>query len=158
MTEMNENDVASRVLVAYEPTAKGRAALMHAADIARDRRLPLTVVSVTECERTDSGCGRCRRSAIMWNYEMGELVEETLAEAAALLEEADLDAVEYVTARGDRSEAIEGAVAEAGADLVVVPFEQPRVLGMFSRRTLATRLAADPQLTVISVPAGPAPR
>jgi len=144
----------SGVLVAYEASASGRAALVHAAELARAHRIALTVLSVTPQERADFGCARCRQSAAMWNVEMADLAHENLLDAAELLERVGLATIDYVVGRGDPATSIAAAAARAGADLVVVPWKRLRILGVYRRRTLAARLDTDTDLTVRC---GPAP-
>lgn len=64
------------VLVEYEPSSRGRAALFHAVRIAR-----------------------CRQSPALWNREMRSLAEEALAEAAALV--GPSSATQYTIACGE---------------------------------------------------------
>jgi hypothetical protein len=74
-----------RVLVSYEPSPLGRAALLHAMSVARDAGADLMVVSVAAHERADAGCARCRESAAIWNREMRSLAVEAVMEAASLV-------------------------------------------------------------------------
>ena len=48
------------VLVPYESSADGQAALSHALDIARAAGVPLSVVAVVHHDPTNVGCSRCR--------------------------------------------------------------------------------------------------
>jgi nucleotide-binding universal stress UspA family protein len=113
----------NRVLVAYEPSAQGREALLHASGIARSAGVPLTVVSVATKVSVD-GCLRCRQSAVLWNREMRAIAREALAEAAELLGNAET--VSFDVAVGQPARAIGEAADRAGADLVVLPWERDR--------------------------------
>lgn len=146
-------DDCRRVLVAFEPSACGRAGLVHAAELARARGVPLRVLSVTPQEREGVGCARCRQSAAMWNVEMAEVAREELREAAELLAPMGLTSADYVVGRGDPASAIAAAAVRGEDTLVVVPWERSRTLGILPRRTLADRLDAVPGLTVRCGPA-----
>src|SRR5437764_3163760 len=73
-----------RVLVEYEPSPRGREALLHALGVARDIGANLTVVAVARKERVRLGCASCRANTAFWNQEMQTLAEEALAEAGGL--------------------------------------------------------------------------
>ena len=143
------------LLIAYERSKRGRAALMYGAQVARACGIPRTVISVTPQERSDVGCASCRQSAILWNVVMADLARENLLEAGRLLEPPGLGPIDYVIGRGDPAASIAAAATQAKADLIVVPWERPRTLGLFRHRTLAARLGADPALTVRSGPSTP---
>jgi len=138
-------------MVAFEPSARGRAALRFAGELASQAGKGLIVGVFAPLERLDVGCARCRHGAAIWNVEMGKVAHEELAEAARLLDPEGLS-VRYLTIRGDDVAAITGAAVEFGADLLVVPFQADRRLGIFPRRTLAQRLAGDGAVTVIAGP------
>lgn len=150
-----ERDTLGRIplLVLYDPTAAGRAALLDAAQHAHATGAPLTVITVTPQERINAGCARCRQSAAMWNAEMSEVAAEDLVQAGELLQPVGLETVDYVVARGDRQPAVAAAARRAGARAVIVPWERPRILGVFRRRTLAARLAQEG----VSARSGPRP-
>ena len=67
------------VLVTYEPSREGDAALSYALDIARAAGATLTVASVAPQERTDVGCAHCRASARAWNEQLRLLAHERLS-------------------------------------------------------------------------------
>ena len=120
------------VLVTYEASADGQAALSHALGIARAAEAPLTVVAVVPHERVDIGCARCRQSAVIWNRELSTIAKEELADAARLVGRSS--AVDYHVARGPRTRAISDAASRCGADLIVLPWRRPsRVRALFSR-------------------------
>ena len=138
------------VLVPYEATAHGQAALSHALGIARAAEAPLTVVAVVPHERVDVGCARCRQSAVIWNRELGTIAEEELAEAARLVGRSS--AVEYDVARGPRTRAISDAACRCGADLIVLPWRRPsRVRTLFSRDA-TERLSREGRWRVVVAP------
>jgi nucleotide-binding universal stress UspA family protein len=114
-------EIALRVLVSYRRDRQGRAALVHAVDVANRAGVPLTVVSVIE-EAPVVGCASCRHSAVLWNQELRDLAGEELAEAAGVA--AGAEAAEYVVGVGDPVGALADAAASSGADIVVVPWER----------------------------------
>lgn len=140
------------LLVLYDPTAAGHAALIHAAQHAHATGAPLTVISVTPHERVNAGCARCRQSAAIWNAEMAEVAEEDLVQAAKLIEPLGVGPADYVVGRGDRAPAVAAAARQARAGTVIVPWERSRILGLFRRRTLAARLAAQEGLSARTGP------
>jgi len=142
------------LLVAYEPSNRGHAALMHGAEVARACGIPMTVISVTPQERSDVGCASCRQSATLRNVEMADIARENLLEADRLLDPLGLGPIDYVIGRGDPAASIAAAAAQAKADLIIVPWERSRTLGLFRHWTLAAQLGTDPALTVRS---GPSP-
>jgi nucleotide-binding universal stress UspA family protein len=125
-----------RVLVSYESSARGRAALFHALGVAREAGVPLTVASVARKEPV-VGCARCRSNAVMWNRELRFLAEEDLTEAAGLV--GPSPAIDYEVALGDPPRALSEVAARSGADVIVVPSESHGRL----RRLFGTTLAAD---------------
>jgi len=137
----------------YEASAGGRAALRHAAAMARAQDRQLVVLASAPQAPVNSGCLRCRGSAGIWNRAMVEVAEEELEEARDLLAGAEPDDVRYVVGRGDLVRAITAAAADAGADCVIVPSEQPRRVPLPRRRSLASRLGTNRPFTVVSPPA-----
>lgn len=130
------------MLVLYAPTAAGRAALEDAAHRAEATSARLVVLSVTPRERVDIGCALCRQGAAIWNTEMAEVATENLAEAHARLKRMGFEADAYVVGRGDTAAAVADVALAASADMVVVPWERPRILGLFRRRTVAGKLTS----------------
>jgi nucleotide-binding universal stress UspA family protein len=118
-----ESPGCRHVLVSYEASADGRAALSHAEEIARAAGARLTVLAVAPREPV-VGCASCRQSAVLWNRELGLIASEELEEATSLL--GSSAAVEYRVARGERAHAIADAASEGGADLIVLPWQRPR--------------------------------
>lgn len=112
-----------QVLVVYESSVDGRAALSYAEGVASAAGAPLTVVAAVPHERVDVGCARCRQSAVIWNHELGEIANEELSEAAGLLDEST--AVGYDIARGAWTRAVADAAIRCGADLIVVASRRP---------------------------------
>ena len=128
------------VLVAYEPSREGDAALSYALDIARAASATLTVASVTPQERTDVGCAHCRASARAWNEQLRLLAHERLSTAAKIV--GDSPAVNYVAACGPERQVLAQAARRYEADLVVVPWRRAERL----RRVVRLSLAADLRL------------
>ena len=152
---MNQVSTSSCTLVVYEASTGGRAALMHAADLARVQRVPLVVLASAPQARVDSGCLRCRGSAGLWDLAMVEVAEEELQEARELLAGAEPDDVRYIVGRGDLVRAITAAAADFGADCVIVPSEQPSRVRLPRRRSLASRLSTNRPFTVACPPTAP---
>ncbi len=131
------NDRATRVLVLYEGTRNGRAALHHAYALARERELPLTVLATEPTESLEKGCLRCRPATARWNEALCEIAGEELDDARLVL--GDAEGVEYMSRRGRPSEAIARA-AECGTGMVVVVVAGRR--GPRLRRPVRLRAAA----------------
>ena len=106
------------VLVLYEGSRDGHAALRYAHALAREWEVPLTVLASTPIESLENGCLRCRPATARWNEAMCEVTEEELAAARSVLGNAN--GVNYLGERGRAREAIAIAVDACGADLVVV--------------------------------------
>jgi nucleotide-binding universal stress UspA family protein len=138
------------VLVTYEPSPHGRAALFHALGIARQAGVPLTVIGVAAKEPV-VGCAQCRQNASFWNCERQSLAEEDLAEAAGFV--GPTSGVDYAVAVGRRpAQAIGEAASRARADVIVLPCEPG---GPFRRRAsqrLAERLSRAGTWEVIVAP------
>jgi nucleotide-binding universal stress UspA family protein len=141
-----------RVLVEYESSAHGREALFHALEVARNADAELTVVAVATRELVGVGCARCRANAVFWNREMRYLAEEALGEAAELLGRSRT--VEYAIADGaDTRDAVAGAAAGCGADVIVVPSEPNGRFRRLVSSKLAEHLRRDGRWDVVVAPA-----
>lgn len=140
----------TRVLVSYESSARGRAALLHALGLAERAGVPLTVASGAR-RGPVVGCARCRSNAVIWNREMRLLAAEELAEATSLV--GPSVAVDYTVAIGDPVVALGQVAADSGADVIVVPWEPSgRIRRLFSVR-VAERLSRAGRWEVIVAPA-----
>jgi nucleotide-binding universal stress UspA family protein len=128
-----------RVLVTYEPSREGDAALGYALDIARTAGATLTVVSVTPQERTDVGCASCRASARAWNEQLRLLAHERLSTAAKTI--GDSPAVQYLAACGPERQVLAQAARQYEADIVVVPWRRAERLRRVVRLSLAEHLS-----------------
>jgi nucleotide-binding universal stress UspA family protein len=146
-----ERDVR-RVLVSYESSPRGRAALMHAIGLAGGYGADLIVASVATHERVDVGCARCRSSASLWNREMLAMAEESLAEAAGLV--GPSPAVEYRVAIGSPARAIAQAADESGADVIVIPWEKTGRLRRLLSPPVAEHLRDAGPWEIVVAPAG----
>lgn len=151
------------VLVAYEASREGHAALSYALDIARATGARLTVASVAPQERTDVGCAHCRASARAWNEQLRLLAHERLSTAATTI--GDSPAVHYLAACGPERQVLAQAARQYEADLVIVPWRRAERL----RRVVRLSLAEDLRLrgpwevviaprTASSAPPRPDPR
>ena len=128
------------MLVTYEPSREGDAALSYALDIARTAGATLTVASVAPQERTDVGCGHCRASARVWNEQLRLLAHERLSGAAKTI--GDAPAVRYLAACGPERQVLAQAARQHEADIVVVPWRRAERL----RRVVRVSLAEDLRL------------
>ena len=128
------------VLVAYEASREGDAALAYALDIARAAGARLTVASVAPQERTDVGCAHCRASARAWNEQLRLLAHERLSKAATTI--GDSPAVHYLAACGPERQVLAQAARQYEADIVIVPWRRAERL----RRVVRLSLAADLRL------------
>jgi nucleotide-binding universal stress UspA family protein len=138
------------VLVIYESSPDGQAALSHALGIAYAAGAVVSVVAVVPYESVKAGCARCRGNAAMWNHELGEIAQDELAEAARWIGRSS--SVEYDVARGPQVKAISDAAARSGADLIVLPWRRSsRVRARFSRE-LTERLSRDGHWRVVVAP------
>jgi len=138
------------VLVGFEPSQRGRAALLHALGVARQAAVPLTVVAVATQERVDVGCVRCRHSAALWNRELRALADEELAEAAKLV--GPVSWVRYKVTVGRGARAISEAADSSGADVIVLPSERPRRFRRSSYNGVVEELRRAGRWTVIVAP------
>jgi nucleotide-binding universal stress UspA family protein len=127
-----------RVLVTYEPSREGDAALSYALDIARAAGATLTVASVAPQERTDVGCAHCRASARVWNEQLRLLAHERLSKAAKTI--GDAPPVHYLAACGPERQVLTQAARQHEADIVVVPWRRAERLRRVVRQSLAEDL------------------
>jgi nucleotide-binding universal stress UspA family protein len=139
------------VLVSYEASPDGRAALSHAVGIADAAGARLSVIAVVPHEPTNVGCTRCRWNAAMWNRELELIAKEELAEAASLVGGAPV--VGYEVARGTQTTAIADAASRCGADLIIVPWRRPGRVRRMLARDLPELLRRDGRWQVIVAPA-----
>lgn len=109
------------VLVLYQPTRAGQAALADAEALAAQRDVALRVLVVRPFEREDVGCARCRQGAVIWNHELGEIVEEELEQARGLL---GARRTAYESVRGGVVESVAQVAARDGAAVIVIPAQR----------------------------------
>ena len=138
-----------RVMVSYESSARGRAALFYALDLAQRAGAPLTVVSVATQEPV-TGCGLCRQTAAFWNHERRSMAEEDLAEAARLL--GPMADVGYRVAVGRPVEVLDEVAGRVDADVVVLPWEASGRLRRLFSPTIAKGLRKAARCEVIVAP------
>ncbi len=129
-------DVRS-VLVSYEPSRAGDAALTYALEVARETGATLTVTSVAPQERTDVGCASCRAKARSWNEELRRLAHQRLSTVASTI--GDSPDVRYLAACGPKRQVLAQAARQCGADTVVLPRQRAESL----RRVLHLSAVAD---------------
>ena len=140
----------SRVLVSYEPSRHGRAALWHALSVARAAGATVTVATVVPQERTDAGCTHCRATASAWNEQLRALAHEWLSEAAELV--GDSPSVRYLAACGPERQVLTLAARKDDVDLVVVPWRRAERARRLLRRSLAERLRGHGRWDVVIAP------
>jgi nucleotide-binding universal stress UspA family protein len=122
-----------QVLVRYEDTPRGLAALEHARVLAEGRGALLMVVAVAPHEVNHGGCAICRSTAGMYNRQMDEVAEEEISAAATHIEVCDR--VEFVVAKGGGFMRAIGEVAvQRGARTVVLPAPRGGRLARLFRR------------------------
>lgn len=126
------------VLVAYEDSREGGAALCYALDIAWAAGATLTVASVAPQERTDVGCARCRASARAWNEQLRMLAHDQLSAASKSI--GDSQDVRYLAACGPERQVLAEAARQHEADIVVVPWRRAERLRRVVRLSLAEDL------------------
>lgn len=138
------------VLVWYEGTADGRAALEQAHELAATRGANLTVLTIAAHERV-IGCGRCLQGTVLWNIEMEKIAADELTEARRILD--GVTAVTYQLAVGDPAELISETATRSGAQAIMIPRQRNRRLDPPHRRHIARKLAARGPWQVISAEA-----
>jgi hypothetical protein len=122
-----------QVLVRYEDTPRGVAALEHARVLAERRGARLAVIAVAPHEATRGGCAICRSTAGMYNRQMDEIAEDEISSAATHIEVCDL--VEFVVAKGGTFMRAIGEIAvQRGAGTVVLPAPRGGRLARLFRR------------------------
>jgi len=108
----------AHVLVVYEPSRRGEAAVRHAAKIATKAGARLSVVTVAVVEATDCHC--CDTRSVYWNQVVRELAEDELAGARDVV---SLNAAaDFRVVSGESlPSAIAREAEQGGADMVVMP-------------------------------------
>ncbi len=114
------------VLVSYERSHAGDAALSYALEVARETGATLTVASVAPQERTDVGCAHCRAGARAWNEELRRLAHQRLSTLASTI--GDSPNVQYLAACGPRHQVLAEAARQCDADTVVLPRQRAEAL------------------------------
>jgi len=122
-----------KVLIRYEDTPRGVAALEHARALADARGARLMVVAVAPHEVNHGGCAVCRSTAGLYNRHMDEIAEEEISAAATHVEACDR--VEFVVAKGGSFNRAIGELAlQRGARTVVLPAPRgSRLARLFGR-------------------------
>ena len=122
-----------QVLVRYEDTPRGLAALEHARVLAEARGARLIVVAVAPHEVNHGGCAICRSTAGLYNRHMDEIAEEEISAAETQLGVCDM--VEFVVAKGGSFRRAIGELAvQRGARTVVLPAPRgSRLARLFGR-------------------------
>ena len=106
------------VLVLYEGSRRGAAALERAAETAARTHARLTVVAVAVLERAEARC--CDTRAGYWNQVVQELAAGDLDQARSLV--GDGSSAEFKVMTGDSVlDVVALEARRSGADLVVVP-------------------------------------
>ena len=128
----------ARVLIVFEQTANGRAALRSAVGRARREGAELTVLRTMPNDDVRMGCASCRHGAAIWNREMRYDAEEALCEAREVV--GDDASVTYAIARGQGAREIARAAQIARADLIVFASPRPRRLPRLGFVPIADRV------------------
>ena len=134
-----EDGYVRSVLIWFEDSAEGRAALAQAQELAQDWLARLTVVTVATHERV-IGCGRCLQGTVLWNLEMKKIAHEELVQAGRILDGAD--DVSYQLLVGDPAEVITDAGSRADAQVIVLPWHRESRLSPPNRRHVAEQVGA----------------
>jgi nucleotide-binding universal stress UspA family protein len=108
----------ARILVLYENSRRGAAALEQAAALAAREGALLTVVVVAVTEPEDASC--CDTRAVYWNGIVRELAAEDLGRARALLRAGTTAEFKVVTARSIPT-ALAIEAERSRADMILVP-------------------------------------
>lgn len=141
-----------RIMVRYQSSEPGRAALIHALTLARQRDALLAVVTVAT-RAPITGCASCRHSAVIWNREMRAIAREDLDEAATLV--AGRPDVHFTVVTGEPAKAIADAATRWGTDTVVIPPEpRGRLRRLLSARTGDSLRKLGPW-EIVAAPAAP---
>jgi len=140
----------SSVLVSYEPSRAGDAALSHALELARENRASLTVASVAPQERTDVGCARCRANARAWNEQLRLLAHQRLSTAARTI--GDSHDVHYLAACGPKRRVLAQAARQCGADIIVMPLPRAEPLRRLLRLSAVEDLSRRGSWQVVTAP------
>lgn len=135
------------VVVWFEDTPAGQAAVLLAREIAEAASAKLTVLTFAPRERV-IGCGRCISGTVLWNADMIEIAQEELEEAQGLL--CSCSDVTYEMVVGRPVPAIVGGARAHAADVVVVPWRRPSRIAAFRRRSVIEKIreAGDWQLVI----------
>jgi hypothetical protein len=112
------DSLPKRILVLYENSSRGTAAIEQAAEAAAQARASLTVVVVAVTEREDAGC--CDTRAGYWNGVVRELASADLQRARSLLGDGTPAEFTVVTERSVLA-ALALETERSRADMVVVP-------------------------------------
>jgi nucleotide-binding universal stress UspA family protein len=140
VTVLRNNQVVARcdprhVLVLYEGSRRGAAAVERAAETAARTHARLTVVAVAVLERADARC--CDTRAGYWNQVVQELAASDLDQARSLV--GDRASAEFKVLTGDSVlDAVTREARRSGAELVMVPSD--RGIFPWSRARRARRL------------------
>lgn len=146
-----DGEEVGSVLVWFEDNREGRAALLHAYEIAEAEGEDLTVLTVATQERV-AGCGVCMSGTVLWNHEMKKIAREELAVARRMLDGASQVSYEMVV--GDPVEAIAEAAWRSGVLTIVLPWHRKRLIEHPSRRDVCQKVVRRGPWQVI---AGPQP-
>ena len=112
------NATPAHVLVLFEDSRRGAAALRHAAELAAGADARLIVVAVAVIESEDTGC--CDTRSVYWNGVVRELAAKDLDRARSLLGEGTVADFRLVIERSVAA-ALALEAQRSGADMIVVP-------------------------------------
>jgi hypothetical protein len=143
-----DDGYVSSVLVWFEDSAEGRAALARARELAQEWLARLTVVTVATHERV-VGCGRCLQGTVLWNLEMKKIAHEELLAARRILD--GDDDVSYQLLVGDPADVITDAGLRTGAQVIVLPWHRESRLSPPNLRHVADHVGAEGSWRVVVV-------
>jgi nucleotide-binding universal stress UspA family protein len=119
------SDVAyQHILVAYDGTSEGDAALLAARDLATRDGARLTIVTVVRLERPTRRVTRLPMMTSVWNDVLLDRARADLERAERLL---DMPA-ERTVLFGPHTKALAAGAEEFGCDAIMLPARQPRWL------------------------------
>jgi nucleotide-binding universal stress UspA family protein len=111
----------AHILVLYEDSRRGAAAIQQAAELATRADALLTVVAVAVTEPEDTHC--CDTRSVYWNGVVQELAAEDLGRARALLDAGTASKFKVVTERSVPV-ALALEARRSRADMIVVPSDR----------------------------------
>ena len=139
------------VLVSYEPSTNGRAALSYALALAGQRGAPLTIAAVAPQDRTDVGCAHCRATTARWNEQMRLVARERLSELSAHLEDPPTS-VRYLAACGPTAGVLAQAAEHYAIDMIVLSWRPAERVRRLLRVSVPEQLGRQRRWEIVVAP------